>query len=138
MPDRSFNSIAKDWWKAVQSEDWDATESVQELVDHHPDQIPALLTALVATAPPEGPHYVGTSILEDVYYGARHRELSNSALKYVSRAKLTNAETMALLSGVYPDMLEEWGIREQMSSLLTAQQIDWLTDAGAVGRHDYL
>jgi uncharacterized protein YecT (DUF1311 family) len=44
----------------------------------------------------------------------------------------------AVLRGVYPDMLEEWGLAERMAGRLTKQQIAWLTSRDAPDRRSYL
>jgi hypothetical protein len=81
---------------------------------------------------------VGTSILEDLFYQSEHTGVTNRVFEYVRNAKITGTETVAVLRGVYPDVLEHLGLEHQMSSVLTAEQIAWLVDSNASGRHDYL
>ena len=101
------------------------------------DLVPALIRTLVATAPAAGPRFVGTSVLEDLSMDAEYHQRPNRALDHLLAARLTTQENVTVLAGVWPEMLEEWGIREKMAGALSTEQIDWLTDGASLGRYEY-
>jgi hypothetical protein len=138
MRRQDIMEIAKTWWIGVKQDDGEQTERLDRFVKSHPEDIPDLLAALVQTAPAEGPHYVGTSILEDLHDDFEFHGAPNLAFEYLLRAHLTSEEMTAVLSGVYPELLEEWDIHERMNPALTNEQIAWLTNRDAPRRGDYL
>lgn len=143
MRRRKLETIAKRWWRATDEVSDDAKriadlERVDDLVDSHPDLASALIRALVATAPARGPHYVGTSVVEGLHYTAEFKGTPNPALQIVLAANLSPENLVAVLSGVYPDLLEEWDARTVLANALSEDELDWLLDPTAPDRRDYL
>jgi hypothetical protein len=134
---RKLRTIAKRWWRLSKKYNYYDDARVERL-RMTPTAIPSLLSALAATAPPDRLHYAGTTVLEDIYHDAGFFDRPNRVFDYLKRARLTDVQLFAMVSGVYPYLLEEWGIREQLASRLSTEQIEWLTNREAPGRGDYL
>jgi hypothetical protein len=138
MDGGELESVAKAWWAAVDAEDWDSAETLHDLLKADPEMFPSVIAVLVRTAPQTGPEYVGTSLLEDLHYEANYRGTSNKALDYLIRSGVDSEEINSVLSGVYPDMLEEWGLADRVAGRLTKEQIEWLTSPDAPDRRNFL
>ena len=138
MDGDELEAVAKAWWAAVDTEDWDSAEPLHDLLKADPETFPSVIAALVRAAPLTGPEYVGTSLLESLHYEADYYGTSNKALDYLIRSGLDSEKMTAVLRGVYPDMLEEWGLAERMAGRLTKEQIEWLTSPDAPDRGSYL
>ena len=69
--------------------------------------------------------------MESLHYGGA----TGAEIATVLRATGLPANTLTgILKGVWPDLLEELGMRVHLRGLLSTAQIDWLLDASAPGR----
>ena len=123
MRRRKLESLARHWWRGTGVEyGWtrihDMVAARRELV--------AVVQALVATAPAGELPFVGTSVIEDLFYQQNLLHRSPIATAILRSSRLDNEDLVAVLSGVYPDILAELKIADGLADLLTTKQLDWL------------
>jgi len=131
MDDEAALELARAYWSEPLGGDaWGEVTS-----DHahgNTPELPRLLAALAATAPSEQSWAtIGTGPIESLHYGGA----TGSEIASVLRATALSANTLTgILKGVWPDLLEELGMRVHLRGLLSTAQIDWLLDPLAPGR----
>lgn len=121
-----MRTIARRWWPSVGGDrDW---ERVNDITWHRHDQFPRLLRMLVRTAPQGGISYVGTAVIEDLVYQAEDRNEFGWVVPLILSARLDQAQTFELLTGVVPRLLNLIDARTSFAGILSATQIAWLLD----------
>jgi hypothetical protein len=123
MRQRKITTIARRWWRTYEKWNFYDFNRVSGIIRNDTTLLPSVIRALVATAPAGLVSFVGTSVIEAIFYDAESAQRPNRMLEFVLRARLSPEETVAVLSGVHPDMLESAGLREQMSGHLSEHQI---------------
>jgi hypothetical protein len=93
-----------------------------------PEAMPALIPALVVSAPEGGLSYIGVVTLEDVAELATQRGIPDLTMDMLVAAELDASVTFEILSGPYPEYLDRWDIRDRFSTTFSPAQIDALYD----------
>ena len=107
--------------------DYDSDRAYRMSERHH--MIPALIRATVATArPPWGLPYIGTWYVEHLIMDFEHQGTPDRTIELLLAARLTPDQLIAVLSGVYPDMLDEIGAFERLAGILSDERRAWLVD----------
>jgi hypothetical protein len=125
--------LATRWWVS------DGTDTAFDEVlrierDDHA-VLPALISALVATAPQGVTAYVGTTLVESLAMDVERGDLpAHVPLDLVLAAGLDRGQLFAVLSGAYADLLRTIDAGERLVGHLTRRQIDWLLDDAAPHR----
>jgi len=129
MDDEAVLELARAYWSEPGGDDW------ADVLDHatsNSDELPRLIVALVATLPADRDvAFIGTGPIEDLHSGGAAGDVVLGVLRETGLDRPTIA---AILSGVWPDLLEVMGMREHLKGLLSTAQIDWLLDPLAPGR----
>ena len=119
-----FADLAANCWRPG-GEGW---EEVDRLEREEPETVPAIIRALVASAPDGALSYIGVQILEDLAELAEEEGRVDTALDVLIAAQLTPADSFEILAGPYPHYLERWRVRERFAATFTSAQLDALSD----------
>ena len=129
VDDEAVLELARDYWSDPGGDDW------AEVLDHatsNSEDLPRVIVALVATLPADrNMAFIGTGPIEDMHYGGASGDVVVGVLR---KTGLDGTTIATILSGVWPELLEELGMRVHLRGLLSTAQIDWLLDASAPGR----
>lgn len=96
--------------------------------------MPGLLKALADTAPPGELHMIGVGPLESLSISARHLGAEDRTLDLLLEAGIPAAAMVEILSGPWPEYLEEWNASERLKGVLSDSQLAQIrarTDPGA-------
>ena len=106
----------------------DGWEEVDRLEREEPVSLPAVIRALVASAPDGALSYIGVQILEDLAELSKAEARDDPAMDVLIAAQLNPADTFEILAGPYPEYLDQWGIRERFATVFSPAQFDALED----------
>jgi hypothetical protein len=128
MPDSmsgdQFAQLAVECWR----KDGDGWEEVDRIEREEPESLPAVIRALVNTAPDGAISYIGVQVLEDLAEHSRAEARDDPAMDVLIAAQLSPADTFEILAGPYPEHLDQWRIRERFATVFSPAQFDALED----------
>lgn len=116
----------------------EAFDRVWEITHEHHELVPALIRAMITTAPRGRLPFIGTSIIEDLFNDAQDRGQTDASVDLLLAAQLSTDHLFAILSGIYPEILLEMDAEHRLAGHLSAQQIAWLLNPDALGRREPL
>lgn len=118
MRARKLRTIARRWWRS-DAGDWEWNR-VQSILQRRHDVVPDLIRALASTAPAGELSQLGPSIVEQLEL---HRAFSiprprpAQTLQLLLAARLTRDQLVEILSGTYPEYLEQMNVPEDLTAL---------------------
>ena len=129
--------IAEGWWTSDGSDD--VFGEVEDILDNEPAKVPALLRAMVDTAPEGQLHRIGTGPIESLEMGIEFGWRKKPAtMELLLAANLTAPELLEVLRGAWPSYIVEMDVARWLGGILTHEQLEWLRTEDAPGRHDWL
>jgi len=127
----NLEATAAAWWQGDGSED--AFDEVFEVLNDDHQQVPRLIAALAAAAPPGALQYIGTSVVEDLAFQVDDGDLSGiEALRLVLDSGLSPSQLFLVLTGAYAVNLHS--LDDLRGVPLSPAQTSWLLDDRAPNR----
>lgn len=123
--DGPLDAVARRWWLSDGSDD--AFDFGWEIVTEKHELVPAWVRSLIRVGPGGCAPYIGTSVIEDLYYLSVDSTAAPSMpLKLLLSAELDRGELFGVLSGIYPEILEAIGATTVLAEELSPEQLSWL------------
>lgn len=131
MDDDGALTLARAYWSEPVGGDAWGEVTAEHAGDNSPD-LPRIIAALAATLPPhESLSTIGSGVIESLHHGGA----DGPEIARVLRAAELDADTVAgILSGVWPHLLDELGMRQHLRGLVSTARIEWLLNPEAPGR----
>ena len=131
MDDKDALELARAYWSEPVGGDAWGEVTAEHAAGNSPD-LPRIIAALVATVPPhESLSTIGTGVIESLHHGGAD---GPEIVRVLGAAELDADTIVKILSGVWPHLLDELGMRQHLRGLVSTARIEWLLDAAAPGR----